>query len=88
MINDTEWSPSMGGGLDINRPTDSAYAYNWKNRMVPWDKVEVFDTVPFVPNQCVLFVKTFNALHSVRKMRVKGSVALRKTVTIVIEQDD
>jgi hypothetical protein len=88
MVNDTEWDPAMGGGLDINRPTDTAYAYNYNNRMVPWDKIEVIDTVPFLPNQCVVFVKTFNSLHSVRRMSHVGSSALRKTVTIVIEQDE
>ena len=87
MIGDGEWPVEAGGGLDINRATDPAYAYNWKNRMVPWDKIEVIDTVPFVPNQCTVFVKTHNSLHSVRRMTETGSDLLRKTVTIVIERD-
>lgn len=88
MIDEDEWKQEFGGGLDVNRPTDSAYAYNWNNRMVPWDKIEVIDTIPFVSNQCTVFVKTFNSLHSVRKMTQSGSEALRKTITIVIERDD
>lgn len=88
MIKEGEWDPALGGGLDVNRPTDPSYAFNWKNRMVPWDKIEILDTVPFVPNQCTVFVKTFNSLHSVRKMQELGSKALRKTVTIVIEWDE
>jgi len=88
MIRDGEWKPEWGGGLDINRATDNVYAFNWNNRIVPWDKIEVIDTVPFVPNQCTVFVKTFNSLHSVRKMNQAGSDALRKTVTIVIEHDE
>jgi hypothetical protein len=88
MIKDGEWNPAIGGGLDINRATDTKYAFNWKNKMVPWDKIEVIDTIPFVPNQCTVFVKTFNSLHSVRKMKEEGSKALRKTVTIVIEKDE
>jgi len=87
MVRDGEWDPKFGGGLDVNRATDRAYAFNWKNRIVPWEKIEIIDTVNFVPNQCVVFVKTFNSLHSVRKMNQKGSKALRKTVTIVIEHD-
>lgn len=87
MIKDGEWNPAIGGGLDVNRATDTKYAFNWKNKMVPWDKIEVLDTIPFVPNQCTVFVKTFNSLHSVRKMKEVGSKALRKTVTIVIERD-
>jgi hypothetical protein len=88
MIRDGEWDLKYGGGLDVNRATDNAYAFNWNNRLVPWEKIEVIDTVSFVPNQCVVFVKTFNSLHSVRKMTEKGSNALRKTVTIVIERDE
>ncbi|CAN5202432.1 hypothetical protein BH10PSE7_BH10PSE7_13900 [soil metagenome] len=88
MIRDGEWKEEYGGGLDINRATDNTFAYNWTNRMVPWDKIEVMETVPFVPNQCMIFVKTFNSLHSVRKMQQKGSSALRKTITIVIEHDE
>lgn len=87
MIGDGEWPEGIGGGLDINRALDLAYAYNWKNRIVPWEKIEVIDTVPFLPNQCTVFVKTHNSLHSVRRMSETGSDLLRKTVTIVIERD-
>jgi hypothetical protein len=88
MIREGEWDTRFGGGLQINRATDNAYAFNWSNRIVPWEKVELVDTIPFVPNQCIIFVKTFNSLHSVRNMTQHGSSALRKTVTIVIEKDD
>jgi len=88
MVKEGEWAPETGGGLDINRSTDPAYAYNWENAIVPWEKTEIVDTVPFLPNQCVVFVKTFNSLHSVRKMTNRGSNALRKSVTIVIEKDE
>lgn len=73
---------------EINRPTDNAYVFNWKNAIVPWDRIEVIDTIPFVPNQCAVFVKTFNSLHSVRKMTQKVSAALRKSITILILKDD
>jgi hypothetical protein len=88
MVKDGEWKTQFGGGLDVNRATDNSYAFNWANRMVPWEKIEIIDTIPFVPNQCIIFVKTFNSLHSVRKMKESGSKALRKSVTIVIERDD
>ena len=87
MIKDGEWDPKFGGGLQVNRATDPEYAFNWKNRMVPWDKIETLETLPFLPNQCVVFVKTFNSLHSVQKMTQTGSSALRRTITIVIERN-
>jgi hypothetical protein len=88
MIKEGEWDTAYGGGLDMNRTNDIRYAYNWENKMVPWEGLEIIDTVPFVPNQCTVFVKTHNSLHSVRPMTQKGSKALRKSVTVVIERDD
>jgi hypothetical protein len=88
MIRDGEWEEHYGGGLDINVAKDRKYAFNWNNTIVPWEAIGVVDTVPFVPNQCVIFVKTFNSLHSVKKMTQYGSAALRKTVTIVIEKNE
>jgi hypothetical protein len=87
MIKDGEWNSALGG-LDVNRARDERYAFNWSNRNVPWESVEVLETIPFVPNQCMIFVKTFNSLHSVRRMNEAGSDALRKSVTIVIERDE
>jgi hypothetical protein len=87
MIKDGEWNPAIGG-LDVNRAVDPKYSYNWANRRVPWEAVEVLETIPFVPNQCIVFVKTFNSLHSVRRMNGTGSAALRKSVTIVIEREE
>lgn len=88
MIAPGEWPLEFGGGLEVDRATDDAYAFNWNNRIIPWDKMEAVETIPFVPNQCMIFVKTFNSLHSVRPMTQSGSQALRKTITIVIEKDD
>lgn len=85
MIKGGEWNPGIGG-LDVNRATDPRYSFNWRNQRVPWESVEVLKTVPFVPNQCIVFVKTFNSLHHVRRMEEPGSLALRKSVTIVIER--
>ena len=88
MVKAGEWDIAYGGGLDVNRSKDIRYAYNWENQMVPWEAVEIIDTIPFVPNQCTIFVKTHNSLHSVRPMTQKGSKALRKSVTVVIERDE
>lgn len=85
MCGEGEWREEIGGGLDVNRATNPRYAYNWKNRLVPWEDIEVIENIPFVPNQCIMFVKTFNSLHSVRRMTETGSDLLRKTITIVIE---
>lgn len=88
MVADGEWKPEYGGGTEVNRAKNVRHAYNWLNRQVPFDEIETLDVFPFEPNQCVVFVKTFNSLHCVRPMTVNGSRALRRTLTINIELDE
>lgn len=83
-----EWDPAFGGGTEVNRAKQYEHAFNWLNDNVPFDEVETLQTFEFSPNQCVVFVKTFNSLHCVRPMRGNGSAAMRKTLTINIEQDE
>jgi len=88
MIREGEWDPSFGGGTDVNRPKDPRKYFNRLNKMLDFDEVEVLDTFEYNPNQCVVFVKTFNSLHSVQPMTGSGSDAMRKTLTINIETDE
>lgn len=81
-----EWDPSYGGGTDVNKPKDHRYTYNYLNNKVPFDEIELLHTYEFQPNQCIIFIKTFNSLHSVRPMTVTGSKAMRRTLTINIER--
>ncbi len=83
-----EWNPEFGGATEVNRTKDKDDAFNWLNKNVPFEKVEMLDRFDFAPNQCVAFIKTFNSLHCVRPMQGKGSDVMRKTLTINIERDE
>ena len=83
-----EWDPAFGGGTEVNRTKDNHDAFNWLNKNVPFEDIDVLDTYEFAPNQCVVFVKTFNSLHCVRPMQGAGSKVMRKTLTINIERDE
>lgn len=85
MMRDGEWDESWGGGTDVVLPKDRTKIYNHMNRSVPFGDVEVLKTFAFDPNQCVIFVKTFNSWHSVSPMRASSTGSLRKTLTINIE---
>jgi len=85
MIGEHEWSPEYGGGTDVNRALDVRNAYNHISRSLEFSDVEILHTYPFVPNHCLIFVKTFNSLHSVRPIRAPSG-ALRKSLTINIER--
>jgi hypothetical protein len=86
-ISDGEWDAAHGGGTAVLRPKDVTENYNHNNRYLDFDATETIKTFPFVPNQCVVFVKTFNSLHAVHPMTGAQSVVLRKTLTINLELD-
>ncbi len=85
MLRPGDWQPEFGGGTDVNRPKDVRQTFNLLNRKASFDEMEVLHTYPFVPNQAIVFVKTFNSWHSVQPMTGHGRRTMRKTLTINIE---
>jgi hypothetical protein len=86
MTDGQDWNENWGGGTDILKPKDPSDTYNYFNRQLDYQQCDVLRTVNFLPNQAMLFVKTFNSLHGVQPMSgPEGS--LRRTLTINIEQD-
>lgn len=86
ILDEGEWNPGYGGGTDLNRPRDRKFMFNRLNRQAQFEDMEVIDTFDFAPNQVVVFVRTFNSWHSVRPMTGQGSGAMRRTLTINIEE--
>jgi hypothetical protein len=88
MIGPDEWNPAWGGELEICKPKDQNKVFNWVNRVAEFAEVEPLHKFPFVPNQCMFFVKTYDSWHCVRPMTASPEAgALRRTLTIVIERD-
>lgn len=81
-----EWNPSFGGGTEVLKPKDITNNFNFKNRYLEFDDVETLTTFEYSPNNCVIFIKTFNSLHAVRPMTARGHDLMRKTLTINIEK--
>ncbi|MFV1973663.1 MAG: hypothetical protein ACC648_08075 [Thiohalobacterales bacterium] len=86
ILDKNEWDPAFGGGTDLNRPRNPEYSFNRLNRQGRFEDMEVIDTFDFQPNQAVMFVRTFNSWHSVRPMQGTGSSAMRRSLTINIEE--
>lgn len=80
-----EWDAAYGGGTNIVHPKDNAKYYNQFNNYLGFDEVETVSTFDFTPNQCLIFVKTFNSWHSVNPM-IGPADAIRKTLTVNIER--
>ncbi len=87
MLDAEEWADEWGGGTEVLRAKDPTVAFNKMNRYLEFDGVQRLRSLPFRPNQCVIFVKTFNSLHAVSPVR-GGSEVLRRTLTINIERLD
>ncbi|HEV8370398.1 MAG TPA: hypothetical protein VGQ39_20775 [Pyrinomonadaceae bacterium] len=81
-----EWNPSFGGGTEVLRPKDTTNNFNFKNSYLEFEDVETLTTFEYSPNNCVIFIKTFNSLHAVRPMTAPGHSLMRKTLTINIEK--
>ncbi|HKP47723.1 MAG TPA: 2OG-Fe(II) oxygenase [Pyrinomonadaceae bacterium] len=86
MLHNEEWNDAYGGGTEVMKPRDIRRNYNFVNNQLEFDEVETVRTFDYRPNQCVVFIKTFNSLHAVRPMKGHGTGLMRKTLTINIEK--
>ena len=84
MLGEEGWREEYGGATEVMKPRDISRNYNQLNAYLDFDEVETVDAMPYEPNQCVVFVKTFNSLHGVRPMNGPQGL-LRRTLTINIE---
>ena len=85
MVKPGEWTDDWGGGTDILSMKDVTKSFNFVNAQVPYEETETAATVPYKTNQAMIFVKTHNSLHGVRKM-AEPQGAVRRTLTVVIER--
>lgn len=88
LMKEGEWNPNWGGGTSICRPKDETLHSNYSNQYLDFDDVEVIDTFPFIPNGCVMFVKTDVSWHCVTPINLPDSNAMRKTVAISLYNKD
>lgn len=85
MVKVGDWTEQWGGGTDILVPKDVTKSYNFINAQMPYEETDTVATVPYKTNQAMIFVKTHNSLHGVRKMEGPTG-AVRRTLTVVIER--
>ncbi len=79
-----EWDQRFGGGTSILRARDPRRNFNQLNMQLAFDDVECLHTYPYLPNTCVLFIKTFNSYHAVYPMQGPADL-MRRSLTINIE---
>lgn len=83
MVRPGEWDEAAGGGTDVLRPLDPWRPHH--DYKEPRKNFELVMTYPYAPNQCVIFIKTFNSWHSVGP--ISGAPGgWRRTITLNIER--
>jgi hypothetical protein len=85
ILGEGEWNGSWGGGTAMLKTRDPGRSYNFMNHQLDFEETEPLHVFPFEPNQCLIFVKTFNSLHAVYPMTAHHSGVMRKTLTVNIE---
>jgi hypothetical protein len=85
IVKKDEWNPAWGGGTDVIKPKDPRRNYNFYNAYFDFDECVTLRTIDYVPNQCILFLKTFNSLHCVQPIRGSDPKVFRNSLTINIE---
>ncbi len=86
MVRPGEWNTDWGGGTAICLPKDRTRIYNQVNRYMEFDQVDTVHTYEFQPNQCVVFVKTYDSWHHVAPIKAPETAPMRRTLTINIER--
>ncbi len=84
MTKEGEWSPEWGGGTAVVWPKDEKKTFNYLNDYMGFEEVNVLEEFQFLPNSCVIFVKTFNSWHAVMPIRAPEKV-IRKSLIINID---
>jgi hypothetical protein len=88
LMREGEWDASWGGGTSICTPKDPGLRSNYSNQYLDFEDVDVIDTFPFMPNACVMFVKTSVSWHCVTPIKSPGRTPIRKTVAISLYHGD
>ena len=83
MVKPGEWDTKMGGGLEVSKPKDITKNFGQVNPKMGFDEFDPVTTYEFLPNQAVIFVKTFNSWHTVRPL-VGPADKFRRTICINI----
>jgi hypothetical protein len=65
IVDKEEISNLKGVGTSMLEATNIKYKYNFLNQTVPLSDTKEIKYIDFLPNQMLMFIKTYNSLHSV-----------------------
>lgn len=77
-----EWQDSYGGGTSVVIPKDERKIFNQLNEPLEAKDVNLHKTFQFRPNQCLVFIKTYNSWHAVLPTTAPAEQSWRRSVNV------
>ncbi len=81
-----DWIDNCNGGTNLLKPKNKNQTFNFINNTMNFDEVELVKSIPFDRNQFLIFLKTFNSLHSVGPMTGQDESKYRNSLTLTLEK--
>ena len=64
-VTSDNWPDNYAAGTNFLEPLDKKKTFNFVNKTLEFKETKIINTVPFKRNQFLIFLKTYNSLHSV-----------------------
>lgn len=77
-----EWKDEYGGGTSVVIPKDERKIFNTLNEPLEAKEVNVHKTFHFRPNQCLVFIRTYNSWHAVLPTTAPQETNWRRSVNV------
>jgi len=78
----SEWDSSYGGGTAVVMPKDAKKIFNQINEPLESKYVDIVKVFEFKPNQCLIFIRTYNSWHAVLPTAAPYNNIWRRSVNI------
>jgi hypothetical protein len=85
-IVDKNWVDNFNGGTNFLKPKNNEKTFNYLNNTLEFNETELIKIIPFERNQFLIFLKTFNSLHSVGPMTGYDENKFRNSLTLTLEK--
>lgn len=85
-IVDDNWKEEFNGGTNFLTPKDKTKTFNYLNNTLEFNETEKIKTIPFKKNQLLIFLKTYNSLHSVGPLIGNNDEIYRNSITLTVEK--
>ena len=85
-VTSDNWPDNYAAGTNFLEPLDKKKTFNFVNKTLEFKETKIINTVPFKRNQFLIFLKTYNSLHSVGPIQHPNKNIFRNSLTLTVEK--